>query len=183
MKMADNQDQYGFYQIPHVGLTEGNAPTLGNPVQTRDLNMRMSNFGALWVGPRMTASTLASGVGIKDYTRVAYGFEAKGAMEGAAEFGLHDVIQDAEKNENPLVWGSTVKYTRNDEMFKMGMATDDTGDKKASYEVRLPAKDVMDTELVDASGMEAYRNYPTEGWRSFGGKYDFLPYSGGGFTH
>jgi hypothetical protein len=32
--------------------------------------------------------------------------------------------------------------------------------------------------LVDAAGMNAYKNYPTEGWRSFGGKYDFLPYTG-----
>ncbi len=171
--MADNQEQYAFFQIPHTGV---DSSTLGNPVQTRDLDMRMSNFGALWV---------ADGVGRSsaDYTKVNYGFEAKGEMEGAAQFGLHDVVQDAEKNENPLVWDSTVKYTRNDEMFKMGMDTDDTGDKSKSYGVAFPQKDVMDTKLVDASGMATQRNYPTEGWRSFGGKYDFEPYTGGGFTH
>jgi len=174
--MADNQDQYGFFQIPHVGLNEENAPTIGNPVQTRDANMRMSNFGALWVAGGVGRSSV-------DYTKVKYGFEQKGLMEGAAEFGLHTLTQDAEKNENPLVVGSTVKYTRNDEMFKMGMSSDDTGTKSISYAVSFPKFDVMDTKLVAASGMATQRNYPTEGWRSFGGKYDFLPYAGGGFTH
>jgi len=175
--MADNQEQYAFFQIPHVGLNAENAPTLGNPVQTRDANMKMSNFGALWVADAVGRSDV-------DYTKVKYGFDAKGTMEGAAEFGLHTLTQDAEKNENPLVWGSTVKYTRNDEMFKMGMSSDDTGTKSISYAVKLPTFDVMDTNLVDAAGMTtANRNWPTEGWRSFGGKYDFLPYVGGGFTH
>ena len=175
--MADNQEQYAFFQIPHVGLNEENAPTKGNPVQTRDANMRMSNFGALWVADGVGRSSV-------DYTKIKYGFEAKGQMEGAAEFGLQDMpYKEAERNENPLVWGSTVKYTRNDEMFKMGMSSDDTGTKSISYGVKFPTFDVMDTNLVDASGMASQRNYPTEGWRSFGGKYDFLPYAGGGFTH
>lgn len=183
--MADNQDQYGFYQIPHVGLTEAVAPTKGNAVQTRTFDMRMSNFGALWVGSRMGHPTVSGSYPTvaNDYTRVAYGFEAKGELEGAAEFGLHNMVQDAEKNENPLVAGSTVKYTRNDEMFKMGMSSDDTGTKSISYTVKFPATDVMDRKVASASGMSSKRNYPTEGWRSFGGKYDFLPYSGGGFTH
>ena len=165
-------NEWEFFQIPHVGV---DSATKGNPVQTRDLNMRLSNFGALWV---------ADGVGRSDvdYTKVKYGFEQKGIMEGAAEFGLHDLVQDAEKNENPLVWDSTVKYTRNDEMFKMGMDTDDTGSKSKSYGVALPKFDVMDTKFVQ-SGMTALKNWPSEGWRSFGGKYDFLPYSGGGFRH
>jgi len=177
--MADNQEQYGFFQIPHVGLNEENAPTVGNPVQTRDLNMRMSNFGALWTGNRLSI----------DYTRVdTMAFADKGIMEGAAEFGLHDLVQDAEEIKNPLVWGSTVKYTWNDEMFKMGMDTDDSvlragGSKSKSYPVALPEFDVMDTNLAQPDNMAAQRNYPTEGWRSFGGKYDFLPYSGGGFSH
>jgi hypothetical protein len=179
--MADNQEQYAFFQIPHTGVV---STTKGNPVQTRDLNMRMSNFGALWQAGVDTATGNPVARSSVDYTKINYGFEAKGAMEGAAQFGLHDLVQDAEMNVNPLVVGSTVKYTRNDEMFKMGMATDDTGDKEASYAVRLPAFDVMDTNLVDAAGMTtANRNWPSEGWRSFGGKYDFLPYSGGGFGH
>jgi len=171
--MADNQEQYAFFQIPHTGVV---STTYGNPVQTRDLNMRMSNFGALWIADAVGRSTV-------DYTKLKYGFEAKGAMEGAAEFGLHDLVQDAEMNDNPLVAGSTVRYTRNDEMFKMGMATDDTGDKEITYAVSFPKFDVMDTKVVKPDNMASNRNYPSEGWRSFGGKYDFLPYIGGGFTH
>lgn len=171
--MADNQAQYEFFQIPHTGV---DSTTYGNPVKTRDLDMKMSYFGALWIADAVGRSTT-------DYTKVKYGFEAKGEMEGAAEFGLHDLVQDAERNDNPLEVDSTVKYTRNDEMFKMGMSSDDTGDKEISYLVSFPKFDVMDTKLVSAAGMDAQRNYPSEGWRSFGGKYDFLPYAGGGFTH
>ena len=189
--MAENQQQYEFYQIPHTGVEEPDRAAYtrtdtGTTIR-RALDMRMSNFGALWVGKRRTT----------DYTKVDYGFEAKSQMEGAAEFGLHDLkalnLQDT-RNENPLVWGSTVKYTWNDEMFKTGMDTDDStlragGSKSKSYPVVLPKFDVMDTNLVDAAGINADRaatwqkNWPSEGWRTFGGKYDFLPYSGGGFTH
>lgn len=175
-------NEWEFYQIPHVGVPEPDRDAYTRTdVKTtirRALDMKMSNFGALWVGKRRT----------NDYTKVDYGFEAKAILEGAAEFGIHTWTQDAEKNENPLVWGGTLKYTWNDEMFKMGMDTDDSvlragGSKSKSYPVSFPKYDVMDTKLVDAVGMTTKKNWPSEGWRSFGGKYDFLPYSGGGFTH
>lgn len=195
--MAENQQQHEFYQIPHVGVQDNFASSTEvavretsdanglHPSIMRPTNMRIANFGALAVGRRLDV----------DYTRTnTMEFINKGILEGAAEFGLHDLVQDAEKVENPLVWGSTVKYTWNDEMFKMGMDTDDSvlragGSKSKSYPVKFPAFDVMDTKLVTAEGINADRtatyqkNWPSEGWRSFGGKYDFLPYSGGGFTH
>ena len=175
-------NEWEFYQIPHVGVPEPDRDAYTRTdVKTtirRALDMKMSNFGALWVGKRRT----------NDYTKLDYGFEQKGILEGAAEFGVHTWTQDAEKNENPLVWGGTLKYTWNDEMFKMGMDTDDSvlragGSKSKSYPVSFPKYDVMDTKLVDAAGMTIKINWPSEGWRSFGGKYDFLPYSGGGFKH
>jgi hypothetical protein len=49
----------------------------------------------------------------------------------------------------------------------MGM-TDNRGNS-----VDLPAHDVSDKDLVDPSGMVAGKNWPSEGWRSYGGKYDF----------
>ncbi len=165
--------EWEFYQIPHTGV---DSTTYGVAVHTRDLDMRMSNFGALNVGTRFSAIPTVSGVswgGVNDYTRVHLGFAAKAIMEGAAEFGLHTLTQDAEKNENPLVAGSTVKYTRDDAMFKMSMDTDATGDKASTYGVSFPTFDVMDTNLVAADGMSSGYNYPTEGWRSFGGKDDF----------
>jgi hypothetical protein len=171
-------NEWEFYQIPHVGVPEPDKDAytrtdVKTPIR-RALDMKISNFGALWIGKRSTA----------DKTKVVYGFEQKGYLEGAAEFGIHGWTQDAEMNENPLIWGSTVKYTRNDEMFKMGMDTDDKGTKSKSYPVSFPKFDVMDTNLVNASGLTHMKNWPSEGWRSFGGKYDFHEaYSGGGFTH
>ena len=188
--MAENQQQHEFYKIPHVGVPEPDKAAYtrtaaGLPIR-RALDMRISNFGALSVNRRL---------GI-DYTRTnTMEFIDKGILEGAAEFGLHNLVQDAERNENPLVWGSTLKYTWNDEMFKMGMDTDDgktlrAGGSKTSNRVSFPKFDVMDTNLVTAAGQNADRtatwqkNWPSEGWRSFGGKYDFAEaYSGGGFTH
>jgi hypothetical protein len=198
--MAENQKQHEFYQISHTGVEDPFASSTEvavretsdanglHPTIVRAANMKMCNFGAGNVGRRMSI----------DYTRTeTMEFIDKGIMEGAAEFGLHDLFSlnlQGVRNENPLVWGSTVKYTWNDEMFKTGMDTDDSvlrvgGSKSKSYPVKLPAFDVMDTKLVDAAGINADRvatwqkNFPSEGWRSFGGKYDFLPYSGGGFTH
>jgi len=199
--MAENQQQHEFYQIPHVGVSDWFASSTEvaarqtsdaaglHPTIVRAANMKMCNFGARAVGRRLDI----------DYTRTnTMEFIDKGILEGAAEFGLHDLFAlnlQGPRNENPLVWGSTVKYTWNDEMFKMGMDTDDSvlragGSKSKSYPVKFPAFDVMDTKLVTAEGIVAdeaatYRkNWPSEGWRSFGGKYDFHEaYTGGGFSH
>ena len=85
-------NEWEFYQIPHVGVPEPDRDAYTRTdVKTtirRSLDMRISNFGAKWVGPRNTV----------DYTKVVYGFEQKGIFEGAAEFGLHTLTQDAEKN-------------------------------------------------------------------------------------
>ena len=65
-------------------------------------------------------------------------------------------------NYNPYVWDSTVKRMLDDKMIKMGMGS-----------ITVEHHDVSDKNEVDASGMQQYKNYPSEGWRSFGGKYDF----------
>ena len=89
--------------------------------------------------------------------------------------------------QNPYIWGSTVKRFRDDQFFRMTMehypyrdGLEDFGDYSADdpHYVDKPKHDVMDTDEVQAEGMNAYKNYPSEGWRSFGGKYDFLPYTG-----
>lgn len=145
--------EHSFYQIEHTGV---NAPTSGPGVTTRDPNMKVSNFGALFFGSRMSS----------DYTRTTLDFAEKGIMEGADSFGMHDLVQDAEMNENPLLAGSSLKYTRDDQMFKMGMAND------RGTNIDQPMFDVMDTNEVSGS-FTSGKNYPSEGWRSFGGKYDF----------
>ena len=80
-------------------------------------------------------------------------------------------------NHNPYLWGSTVKLTRDDQFVRMTMS------KESGAEFDPPKFDVMDTKERTAEGMAAtsntaIKNWPSEGWRSFGGKYDFLPYQG-----
>ena len=84
--MDENQQQYEFYQIPHVGVqdrfgssTEVAARSVSDaaglhPPIVRSMDMKMCNFGALEVGRRMST----------DYTRtVTMEFINKGILEGA----------------------------------------------------------------------------------------------------
>ena len=90
-------------------------------------------------------------------------FKAKGDLENP---NIPSFIQNAERNENPFVLGSTVKRVRNDEFTIMGMGS------RRKVEVTQPRMDVSDTNLIHKD-MVLNKNYPSEGWRSFGGKYDF----------
>jgi hypothetical protein len=148
--------------------------------------MKFSNFGALNVGNRMS----------DDYTRTQITFSTKDnlsnwkvitADDGTGRgVGLRSIPVD----QNPYVWGSSVKRFRDDQFFRMTMEHPATSSgllNDASFASLYPAgeaayidkpkADVMDTKEVH-SGMNQYKNYPTEGWRSFGGKNDFLPYVG-----
>lgn len=163
---------FNFFQIPQTGVNE---PDLVLQTRTdvkvpirRPANMKISNFGALSVGAVMST----------DYTRINLGFMAK---DDSSDWGtIVPIWQYAERNENPLVAGSTVKYTRDDQFIRMSMST------IAGAQIGLPAFDTMDTNLVTAEGIVAFTtdpagikvNWPTEGFRTFGGKYDFLPYVG-----
>jgi hypothetical protein len=148
---------FDFFQIPHTGV---DSATKGNAVMTRDLDMKMSNFGAMNTGARMAS----------DYTRTTLDFVSK--LENPT---IPPFMQDAESIDNPLVWGSTVKYTRDDQFIRMGMST------SAGTGIDQPATDVMDQKERTPGGDYAnIKNWPSEGWRSFGGKYDFqTPYAGG----
>ena len=143
------------FQIPSTGV---DSSTFGESVQTRDLHMRMSNFGAMNVGARMSI----------DYSRTTLDFQSKDELMNA-----RPDFQDAEMNDNPLLEGSSLKYTRDDQFLRMTM------DSSLGAYISQPDMDVMDQNEIDASGMEKPRNYPTEGWHSFGKKYDFpIPYVG-----
>jgi hypothetical protein len=136
-------DEHNYFQLnPVTDMGE----TLGVATQTRALSMKMSNFGALNSGGRMST----------DYTRTLLDFEDKTDLENKVPAWL-----DAESNENPYVAGSTVKRVLDDQAFKM--TVDD---------ITTPGMDVSDTQAVSGA-MTKGINYPTEGWRSFGGKYDF----------
>ncbi len=162
---------FNTFQIPQTGVEE---PDLDVQTRTdvnvpirRSLDMKVSNFGSLAVGAVMGT----------DYTRINLGFMAKD--DSSDWSAIVPEWQFAERNENPLIVGSTVRYTRDDQFIRMGMST------IAGAQIDEPNFDVMDTNVITAEGMVAFNdasamelNWPTEGFRTFGGKYDFLPYVG-----
>jgi len=184
-------NEWNGWQIPHVGVPEpdrsGEESRTDNFVPIRRaLDMRMSNFGALNIGLRMSS----------DYTRTELTYITKDELSD-----WHMITEDdgpgrllgmrgTTVDHNPYLIGSTVKRVRDDQFFRMDMEHPVTSasmladDSLASLypagtpaDIAKPMFDVMDTNLVH-SGMDEKKNYPSEGYRSFGGKYDFLPYIG-----
>jgi len=161
---------FDFFQIPSTGIgdIEPARTDVNSPIR-RSLNMSMSNFGSLNVGLRNSS----------DYTKTVLTFKAKD--ESFDWSAVVPAWQFAERNENPNVAGSSVKFVRDDQFIRMGMSKD------SGASVDVPRFDVMDTNertvSLTVSGTisdsDQLKNWPSEGWRSFGGKYDFLPYSGG----
>lgn len=122
----------------------------------RPIASRIARWNIDYAGPRNSS----------DYTKTVFGFKFKGEIENPKkEVGIGFGTDMAEYNYNPFVWGYAVSHRRvlADPMFKImeGRGT-----------VDIPKKDVMDQKEVAASGMSAYKNYPTEGYSSFGKKYD-----------
>lgn len=177
---------FDFFQTPHVGVEQPDMEAVradgvnGKTTIRRPFNMMMSNFGALDVSNRLDF----------DYTRTnTMSFKAKGESEDVnvitedTGIGQNVRLFGVTVNHNPLLSGSTVKYKRDDQFIRMTMSRD-TGTTTAATEIDLPMFDVMDTNLATADGIadtsnSNLKNWPSEGWRSFGGKYDFLPYNGG----
>lgn len=186
-------NEWNGWQIPHTGVEE---PDLDAYTRTdvfttirRPLDMKICNFGALNVGPRMSQSV--------DYTRTELTFVSKDELADFATITADDGapygggLRGTSVDYNPFIWGSTVKYARDDQFFRMTMEHSPTSPTLlnddnfsslypagAAASIDKPTFDVMDTDVAQAEGMNKYKNYPTEGWRSFGGKYDFLPYTG-----
>lgn len=176
---------FDFYQIPHTGVKE---PDLIDQVRfdphtttRRALDMKVSTWEDPKVGNRMPAS--------QDYTRVNLGFKDKGESEDinviTADTGRGSNVQLRSVTVvlNPHVKGSSIKYTRDDQFIRMTMSKD-TGTELEATQVDPPMFDVMDTNVATAEGIMAaenheLKNWPSEGWRSYGGKYDFEPYMGG----
>jgi hypothetical protein len=73
---------------------------------------------------------------------------------------------------NPFIIGSTVKKVNDDQAWRLNMSNNN------GTFVDVPGADVMDTKAILGT-MTIGKNYPSEGWRSFGGKYDFnVDYNG-----
>jgi hypothetical protein len=163
--------EWNFYQISATGVEEPDLDAqtrvgVFNPIR-RPVDMKICNFGALAIGPRQSS----------DYTRTELYFQNKDELADwtvitaddgpGGRLGLRGTVVD----NNPYVWGSTVKKVRDDQFFRMNM-----DNNLAGVGIEKPKFDVSDTDVVQIP--VAGKKYPSEGWRSFGGKYDFLPYDG-----
>jgi len=162
---------FDYFQIPAVGFSESDltaARTDANISIRYPASMKMSNFGALNVGARMSS----------DHTRTSLAFKAKGESEDWAVItadtgvGNNVKLKGVSVNHNPHVWGDSIKFVRDDQFIRMTMSNDNEG-----AQIDAPKFDVMDTNersLTAAQGIsQSFKNWPSEGWRSFGGKYDF----------
>lgn len=148
---------YNFngFQIPHTGLScEG---PLGDQ-QSRCVDAKMSNFGALAYGIRSAS----------DYTKLEKGFKSKGELENPTIPYFQPTGNGGNWSNainNPYLVGSTTHKVRNDELAVMLL-----GSRNADS-VSQPNFDVMDTNLVwDTTVSGVPLNFPTEGWKTFGGR-------------
>ncbi len=169
-------NEYEKFQIGHTGV---DSSTLGRPTQSRSLHEKLSNWNAMYVGARMPA-TVSGSPGIGDYTRTVLSFESKDDLSDWSV--IVPQWQHAERDENPYIVGSTVKRFRDDQFFRTLMehapfvtGMDALGDYSAAAPafIDIPKFDVSDTDVALADNMTYGKNYPTEGWRTYGGKYDF----------
>lgn len=168
--------EYNFFQIDSTGVDEPDLTASGvarsddSIAIRRTVDGKISDFGAGNVGARMAS----------DLTRTVLDFESKDDLSDRAviteDTGVGSNVPGRSTNvdHNPYLIGSTVNKTRDEQSFRMGMS-DNRGES-----IDTPNFDVMDNNETTASGMAANKNWPTEGYRSFGGKYDFEPYTGGG---
>jgi hypothetical protein len=165
------------FQIPQTGVREEDLDGARDGVDVslrRTFDMKMSNFGALNVGARLSG----------DYTRTnTMVFKAKGESEDwnvlteDTGIGSNVAARGMNVNHNPHIWGDSIKFVRDDQFIRMTMSNNNEG-----AQIDPPKFDVMDSKERSADGIDdlgqPFKNWPTEGWRSFGGKYDF-PYAGG----
>ncbi len=145
--MADTYN-FNFFQIPDVGVT--NTYIGAGLQQHRDFGERISSFGALEYGIRDE----------DDYTKVSLGFKSKDELQNPT---IPPFAMSGDYDNNPFVWGSTVKRIRNDELTIMLLGS------KNSFSASLPAMDVSDTKNSKGP-FEKPKNFPAEGWSSFGGR-------------
>jgi hypothetical protein len=170
---------FDFFQIPQTGVVEPDLATARTGVDVsirRAIDMKMSNFGALNTGARLSS----------DYTRTnTMAFKAKGESEDwnvlteDTGIGSNVAARGMNVNHNPHIWGDSIKFVRDDQFIRMTMSNNNEG-----AQIDPPKFDVMDSKERTADGINAlgqpFKNWPTEGWRSLGGKYDFeTAYAGG----
>ena len=135
--------EFNFFQLDGGGGVTG-GQTGGVAEQGRPFDKRMSNFGDLAGTPINT-------------------FEAKDTLSNIIPADKEFILA---QYTNPLVWGSTVKRVKNDNLIVMMMGP-----------IAVPSADTNTKENADA---DSSYYMPEEGWRSFGGKFDMeRAYQGG----
>jgi len=131
--------------------------------QDRWFGVKMSNFGALTYGKRSA----------DDYTRITLGFMDKGNLENPT---IPSFTMGAEYDENPYVWGSTVKRMRNDEFTVMSMGS------RRNVDPDQPGFDVSDKNVTVDDGTNTPKLFPGEGWHTLGGRtggpFGYVPPAG-----
>lgn len=146
---------FDLFQIQPHKVDDGWAT--GDGQAMRQYDARISNFNAMYRGARMAT----------DRTRTTLDFALQ--LNPREVVGTGHGTDWAEYNYNPYVWGSTVKRVLDDQAHKMGM------DHELGATHSIFHMDVSDMDEVTAAGIAAglsFLNYPTEGWNSFGKKYD-----------
>jgi len=152
---------FDFFQVqPHKLEADWAVPdptVAGNAQAMRHYDAIISNFNAMYRGARMAT----------DRTRTTLDFAKQ--QNPKEMVGVGHGTDWAEYNYNPYVLGNTVKRVLDDQAHKM-MMDHDRGAAHSIFHI-----DVSDMDEVTAAGIAAglsFLNYPTEGWSTFGKKYD-----------
>ena len=158
-ELATQVVEYTFTSVSGVGTT---ITSLTATPLRRAVDSKMSYFGSGNVGYKMGS----------DYTRTAIDFKAKddlldhNVLTEDAGIGSNMGGRGTTVELNPYTVSGTIHRVRNEQSFRMGM-TDGRGTS-----INAPGFDVSDT-YVTSSGVVSGKNWPSEGYRSYGGKYDF----------
>lgn len=147
-------DQFDFFQVVPGDLGKDWTFEGNQVLWNRAPSDKISNYEQYFAGPRSST----------DRTKVVFGYDHEENPEreigpGYVGFGVDWSLFNYNpyggrgdgKNPNFRVLNDWLKIT--------GLGNLD-----------IETKDVMDKKEVDASGMLKYRNYPTEGYNSFGKK-------------
>lgn len=116
-------------------------------------NSKISNYNAYFVGARMSTDRTRTTLGGPDPKINPERVIGDGYAGFGVDWGMFNYNPYSKINPNFRVNNDWLKITG---LGGIGVVTDD----------------VMDADEVTASGMVQYRNYPTEGWNSFGKKGD-----------
>jgi len=166
-----NGDQYDNFAFDPGTVGEDWLAGSRPAYDIRPMAARLSRWNVDYNGPRVSV----------DYTRTSLGFAFKDTMENpevvpgigyGTDFGYY--------NYNPMISGVAIAHLRmlNDSMFVMGMyhgGLNLSGYNDDGTSINQPRYDVMDrkeTDAVATASGTATKNYPSEGWYSFGKKYD-----------